>query len=243
VAIASEGFARRFFDGRNPTGKSVEVYVGKEAVARLDIVGYVRDARYRNLRDPILPALYLPLDERRSGTLLVRTSANAPPMAARLRTEVSRAHPGFRARNVATQTALVQRHSIRERLLAALSVFFAATALVLAGMGLYSVLSYSVLQRKREIGIRMALGARMPEVVRSVTLEATLPIFTGSVIGAGCGILCERYARSLLFEVKATDVRTLALPAITLLTIAVIAAAKPVLRAIRIDPAQTLRGE
>jgi ABC-type antimicrobial peptide transport system permease subunit len=187
--------------------------------------------------------LYVPLDARSGGALLARTAAHSPSDAAVLRREVSRARAEFRVRNVAAQTALVRRHSIRERLLAALSMFFAATALLLAGMGLYSVLSYSIVRRRREIGIRMALGAQSGAVVRAVTGELVAPLLTGSMLGLAAGLACERSIRWLLFEVSATDAQTLALPAVTLALIAVLATLQPVVQAVQIDPAQTLRGE
>jgi ABC-type lipoprotein release transport system permease subunit len=239
----NQAFARYFFNGPTPLGKVVNVFVEKDVVAPLQIVGYVGDARYRNLRDPILPTLYVPLDARSGGALLARTATHSPSDAAVLRREVSRARAEFRVRNVTTQTALVRRHSIRERLLAALSMFFAATALLLAGMGLYSVLSYSIVRRRREIGIRMALGAQSSAVVRAVTGELVAPLMIGSMFGLGAGLACERYIRWLLFEVSATDAQTLALPAVTLALIALLATLQPVVQAVQIDPAQTLRGD
>jgi predicted permease len=243
VAVVNQAFARYFFNGQTPLGKVVNVFVEKDVVAPLQIVGYVGDARYRNLRDPILPTLYVPLDARSGGALLARTATHSPSDAAVLRREVSRARAEFRVRNVTTQTALVRRHSIRERLLAALSMFFAATALLLAGMGLYSVLSYSIVRRRREIGIRMALGAQSSAVVRAVTGELVAPLMIGSMFGLGAGLACERYIRWLLFEVSATDAQTLALPAVTLALIALLATLQPVVQAVQIDPAQTLRGD
>jgi putative ABC transport system permease protein len=243
VAIVNESFARYYFGGRVPVGRSVNVFVGKETVAPVEIVGYVRDARYRNLRDPILPTMYVPMEAKGGGALIVRSAVNAPPGAAVLRREVSRARSEFRVRNVISQLAVVRFHSIRERMLAMLSLFFAVTALVLAGMGLFSVLSYSIVRRRREIGIRLALGARSASVVRAVTAEIVAPFVAGTAMGLGAGILCERAIRSLLFGVQATDAQTLALPAAALAAIALLATLQPVAQAIQIDPAQTLRSE
>src|SRR5207342_1412019 len=142
------------------------------------IVGVVRDARYRNMREPITPTAYVPfhsvnakgeVQSKASGALLVQSSsANPMALAARLRQEVPRARPEFRVSNVRSQVELNEQHTLRERLLAMLAVFFAAVALLLAGIGLYGVLDCSVLQRRRELGIRMALGAQSGEIARRV---------------------------------------------------------------------------
>jgi len=124
-----------------------------------------------------------------------------------------------------------------------MSMFFAVVALVLASVGLYGVLDYSVLQRRREIGIRLALGAHSDDIVRRVTAEVFSMLIVGSAAGLALGVACERYVETLLYQVKATDLRMLALPAITIMAAALLAALPPVIRAIRIDPAEMLRAE
>jgi len=128
-------------------------------------------------------------------------------------------------------------------LLATLSLFFAIAALVLAAIGLYGALNYSVIQQRREIGIRMALGARAADVVRLVTTEMFGMVCLGSAIGLAGGLACERFVETLLFEVKATDVGIVVGPILTLVSAAVLAALPPAIRAVRIDPAHTLRCE
>jgi predicted permease len=243
VAIVNQAFARYFFNGQTPVGKSVDVFVDKDVFAPLQIVGYVGDARYRNLRDPILPTLYVPLDARSGGHLLARTAAHSPFDAAVLRREVTRARAEFRVRNVTTQTALVRRHSIRERLLAALSMFFAATALLLAGMGLYSVLSYSIVRRRREIGIRMALGARPREVLGLVLRQGAGLLAGGLAAGALAAWGLSRLLRGLLYGVAPYDPPTFAAMAALLAATAVAATWLPARRAARLDPVEALRVE
>jgi putative ABC transport system permease protein len=252
VAIVNQAFARKYFDGQNPVGRSLEKSEGRARVT-LSIVGYVRDAYYRNLREAIRPTIYVPfrsLDAKGQvrakdwGNFIVRTrSADPLVMAGALRRAVAQARPEFRVSDIRTQEEIVRMQTVRERMLAMLSLFFAVVALLLAGVGLYGVLDYSVLQRRREIGIRMALGAQADAIVRRVTAEVFAMLALGSAIGLGLGIASERYVETLLFQVKPTDFRMLALPAATILAAALLASLPPVLRAVRIDPAAMLRAE
>ncbi|MGC0771815.1 MAG: FtsX-like permease family protein, partial [Candidatus Acidiferrum sp.] len=127
--------------------------------------------------------------------------------------------------------------------LATLALFFAVVALLLAGVGLYGVLHYSVLQRRREIGIRIAVGAQAGGIARVVTLEVFSMVLVGAIAGVGLGMASVRYIESLFYQVKATDLQMLALPALAILAGALLAALRPVMRAVRIDPATMLRVE
>src|SRR6185437_12130141 len=245
VAIVYEAFAKEYFEGKDPVGKSFA-----RGTTQLDIVGLVRDARYRNMREPITATAYIPLrlsdsKEALSGaTFLVRTSGPNPlALASMLRQEVRNARSEFRVSNIRTQKEIDQSQTVRERLLAMLALFFAIIALLLAGVGLYGVLDYSVLQRRREIGIRMAIGARPGAVARLVTVDVFSMVLIGALAGIGLGMASVRYIASLLYEVKATDVGMLTLPALAILAAALLAAVPAVIRAVRIDPATTLRAE
>ncbi|MES1257641.1 MAG: FtsX-like permease family protein, partial [Acidobacteriota bacterium] len=160
-----------------------------------------------------------------------------------LRREVQRAGGGFRVTNLRTQREINQAQTVRERLLALLAMFFAGVALALAGIGLYGVLDYSVLQRRREIGIRMAIGARAAGIARLVTWEVFSMVLAGALAGLAPGMLIVRYLESLFYQVKATDPGMLALPALAILAAALLAALPAVIRAVRIDPAVALRAE
>lgn len=253
VAIVNEAFARDYLGGENPVGRWFEKPEDGGRHLRLQIVGMTRDARYRDMREPITPTAYVPLNSvdaagvpelRASGTIFVRTrSLNPLAVAPALRREVRRARPEFRVSNVVTQEELNRSQTIRERLLAMLALFFSGVAVLLAGIGLYGVLDYSVLQRRREIGVRIALGARPSEIVRSVTTEVLVMVAAGAIAGLMLSLASARYVQSLLYEVKATDAVMLAAPALTLLAAAIVAAAPPVIRALRIDPARMLREE
>lgn len=248
VAIVNQEFVRRFFDGRNPLGKSFERTFNHSV---LQVVGVVPDSRYRQMREPILPVAYLPFaystGNRRmatQATFIVRTAAAHPmAMAASLRRAVARARPRFRVSNARTQEELALRWTVRERLLATLAVFFAAVALLLAGIGLYGVLDYSVLGRRREIGIRMAVGAQAGDIARRITGEAFAMVAAGAAAGLAAGLGLARYLQALFYQVKPSDPWMLALPVAAMLAAALLAALPAVARAVRLDPVASLRAE
>jgi predicted permease len=249
AVIVNEEFARAFFSGENPVGKAFEGTAGAMQGHRFEIVGLVRSARYRYLRQAMLPVAYTNFHDDKgrmllSGTFVVRTSAANPlALANVLRAEVARAQPDFRVTSVRTQQGLIDAQTVRERLLAMLALFFAVVALLLAGVGLYGVLDYSVFQRRREIGIRMAIGAQAGDIARRVTFDIIAWVFTGSLAGLALGIASARYIESLLYQVKATDLNALVAPALALIAAAILAALPPVIRAVHIDPVKVLRAE
>jgi predicted permease len=248
AVIVNEEFAKAFFNGENPLGKTFQGTAGAINGRRFEIVGLVRNARYRFLRQEMLPVAYTNFRDGvglvQGGTIVVRTtSANPLALASLLRQEISRANPDFRVSTLHTQQELIDAQTIRERLLSTLAFFFAVVALLLAGVGLYGVLDYSVVQRRREIGIRMAIGAPAADIVRRVTVNILAWVFAGSLAGLALGLASVRYIESLLYQVKATDPGALAAPSLALFATAVLAALPPVIRATRIDPAQVLRSE
>jgi putative ABC transport system permease protein len=177
-------------------------------------------------------------------TFLVRTTASNPlAMGSQLREEVGRVRPELRVSNVRTQQELLDAQTLRERMLATLATFFAVVAILLAGVGLYGVLFYSVVQRHREIGIRIALGARAPEVVRPIVSGISFAIAIGTVIGLTLGLMSTRYVTSLLYQVKGSDPIQLAAPCVLILSAAIIAAAPAIVRALSINPVDLLRTE
>jgi ABC-type antimicrobial peptide transport system permease subunit len=178
------------------------------------------------------------------GTFIVRTSGAKPlALANVLRLAVPAARSEFRVSNIRTQLEINQSHTVRERLLARLAFFFGVVAVLLAGVGLYGVLDYSVLQRRREIGIRMALGAQDGDIAGRVTTEIFLMVFAGALAGLALSFASVKYIQALLYQVSPTDPGMLAVPALTILAAALLASLPPVIRAVRIDPATTLRDE
>jgi predicted permease len=248
VAIVNRAFAKRYFPGRNPIGKSFGNGDGKQPQK---IVGVVGDARYTDMRGPIPPTAYVPfrsLDPngppRSTADLVVRTTtANPLVLASILRRELSRANPGLRVSNTLTQQELVDAQTLRERLLAMLALFFAAVALLLAGIGLYGVLEYSVHSRRREIAIRLAIGAPSADIARRITFAVFAMVLTGAASGLALGLGSARYLNTLLFQVKSTDLSSLAIPTSAMLATALAAALPAVFHAIATDPAETLRAE
>ena len=251
-ALVNETFAKVYFEGADPVGKAFDLATNEGARLRYQIVGLVRDVRYRNLREPILPQFYVPfhsidasgaLRKKARATLLVRTSVAPRSLASVLREEVPRARPEFRVSRIRTQLEINRSHTVRERLLATLALFFAIVALLLAGVGLYGVLHYSVLQRRREIGIRIAVGAQAGGIARLVIADVFSMVLFGSAAGVGLGMMSVRLIESLFYQVKATDLQMLAIPALAILAGALLAALRPILHAVRIDPSSMLRAE
>ena len=235
-------------------GKSFERVEPAGGRARLEVVGFVRDARSRDdMRLPIRPTAYIPFQSvdgkgavqaMGRGTFVVRT-LNADPLAlaAVLRREVARARPGFRVTSVSTQIELNESATVRERLLAVLALFFAMIAQLLAGIGLYGVLDYGVLQRRREIGIRIAIGAQAGDIARRVTADVFRMVLIGAAAGLASGVALVRYIEALLYGVRPTGLPMLALPAVTILAAGLVAAIPAVIRAVRIDPVTMLRAD
>jgi ABC-type antimicrobial peptide transport system permease subunit len=201
------------------------------------------------MREPITPTAYIPIlspppDALRSATFLIKTTLPNPlAMAPLIRREVTRARPEIAVSNVRTQLEINQAQTVRERLLATLAVFFAGVAILLAGIGLYGVLDYSVLQRRRELGIRIAIGAPASDLARRVTVEIFTFVILGTVLGCATGLLLEPYAKTLLYHVERADLRVVVVPLITIFVAATLAAGPPLLRAIRIDPSAMLRSD
>ncbi len=247
-AIVNQTFAKTFFDGKNPIGRTFQ-----ERENHYQVVGMIADAPYRSLRDAILPVAYIPFHEvnaqgvgqpEAEETFLVRTSGTDPfAVASAARQVITRARAGLRVSDVRTQSELVRAQTVRERLLAMLALFFSSVALLLAAIGLYGVLNYSVQQRQREFGIRIAVGARIGHVAWQATSQVLLMMTIGSVTGAAAGIYLAHYVQALLYDVRGTDPLMLAGPALVLFATALLSALPAVVRVSHIDPVVMLRAE
>jgi len=250
AAIVNETFVKTFFPGQDPIGRTFE-RGPTQPVNK--IVGVTPDVPYDDLREPSRAVFYVPFDEIDVksapsvvdfATFAIHTDAQNPlALADSLRQLIAQSHNGLRVSNITTQLDLVRDQTIRERLIAMLAAFFAAVALLLAGIGLYAVLNYSVLQRRREIGIRMAIGSSRAGIVRLVTLNVFLTIALGGCAGVALGFGAARYVESLFYQVKATDADMIASPLFAILLTALVATLPAVLRALRTDPTEILRSE
>ncbi len=248
AAIVNEEFVKQYFNGQRPLGVSFA-----KGDQRFRVVGVVRNAPYQDLRERPTPVAYVPLHSLDakgadyaidSATFVVRTTgANPLALASMLRREIPRVRSGFRVSNIRTQQEIDDSHTVRERLLAMLALFFAIVALLLAGIGLYGVLDYSVVQRRREIGIRIAIGAQAADVARRVTSEAFLMVLLGAVSGVALALWSVRYVRTLLYQVNPAGLQGMLLPSLAVLVAALLAAVPAVIRAVRTDPAAILRME
>jgi predicted permease len=240
--VVSESFVARY-GGSGGVGRLLATSFRQgDGGGPYEIVGIAGDTRY-DLRKAAAPAVYIPLTPRGGGTIIARVAGDPAAAAAVLRQAVRDASPLLRVTAARTQAAVVAQTLLRERLLAALSGFFAAVGLVLAAVGVYGVLSYSVVQRTREIGIRVALGSRPRDVVRTVVADAATAAAIGAAAGLAGGIYAARFITSLLFEVTPSDSWSIVVPVLILLAAGCLAATAPALRAARVDPVVALRYE
>ncbi len=249
VAIVNQTFVKTFFPGQDPIGRTFQRGVNQPLNK---IVGITPDVPDHDLREPNRAVFYVPFNAIDKSvpsvvnfaTFAIHTDAQNPlALANALRQFIAQSHNGLRVSNVTTQLDLFRDQTIRERLLAMLAAFFAAVALFLAGIGLYAVFNYSVLQRRREIGIRMAIGSTRAGIVRVVTLDSFLLVAIGGTAGVALGFGAARYVESLFYQVKATDADMIALPTCAIVLTALVATLPAVLRALRTDPTEILRAE
>lgn len=240
VAVVNEAFARVYFAGADPVGRRFSVGP-RDVDVPVEIVGLVRNAAYMSVKEKLHPTVYVPIDPRNSGAVFVRTSGDPASMSATLSREIARLRPDLRVTGAQTQSLLVARQLTRDRVLATISVFFAAVALLIAGIGLYGVVSQSVMRQQRDIAIRMALGAAARQAIGHTAGAIAFAAGAGGLIGLVLGLLASRPLESLLFEVSAGEPASLAGPIAALALVMVIAAVPPLLRAIRINPVRALR--
>jgi putative ABC transport system permease protein len=247
VAIVNEAFARRFLGGASPLGRGLVRDGGPgEQPPPVTIVGLVENSAYRAPGDSMDPIVYVPMSQLDDemwefATLAVRSAGGSPAsLTSSVATAVGRVDPSL-SLTFRVFSDQIGARLMRERLVAWLSAFFGALALLLAGIGLYGVMSFAVAQRRAEIGVRMALGAAASGVVRLVLGRAFRLVAVGLALGTAASLWAARFVSSLLFGLQARDVPTLLVAAAVLAGICLLAAGLPARRASRIDPAQVLR--
>jgi len=247
VAIVNEQFARSFFPGSNPVGKTFELRRdGGKPNLVFHIVGLVGDTRYRDLHEDPVPIIFI--DEYQSAdpgtdsTFLVHSSEVPSALIASLKDTATQTSPAI-VLNFNVLRASVLEKLTRERLMATLSGFYGVLAAVLAMVGIYGVISYMVIRRRNEIGVRIALGAGKANVLGMILREVLALLAIGLAAGTGLAAAAGTAARSLLFGLRPVDPLTLVLAAAGLTTLALAASAIPAARAAGVDPMQILREE
>jgi putative ABC transport system permease protein len=246
VAVISREMARRFFAGEDPIGKRITFDDPADTAAVwMSIVGVVGDVKQEGLSADAYPQLYTPVAQNpQRGVYLSLRSAGDPIAAApALRRSVKEVDADVPLADVMTMEQRVAGSVTQSRVNTALLAVFAAVALVLAGVGIYGVTSYSVEQRTREIGIRMALGAKPGDVLRLVVRQGMTPVLVGLAVGLVGAFAATRLLRSMLYDVSATDPVTFAAVAFFLVTVALLSAYLPARRATRVPPTEALRYE
>jgi putative ABC transport system permease protein len=244
VAVIGEAMARELWPGEDPIGKRFVLSWDDPPVTD-EVIGVVGDVRYAALDTNARAIAYLthPRTPYRALTLTVRTSGDPASITSAVVGQIHQMDPEQPAANIRTMEDVVSRSVGERRLVMLLLALFAGLALVLAALGLYGVLAYVVSRRTREIGIRVALGASPPAVLRLVVGQAMGLTLVGLAVGlAGAGAL-TRLMRNLLYDVSPTDPLALAGAAIALAAVGLAASVVPALRALRVDPVVALRTE
>ena len=252
VILISESMGREFWPGEDPIGKRLTMTFFPDAVR--EIVGVVGDVKLDGL-DQTRPSamVYLPLDQVSppaaggwnsfSMTMVLRTSTNPGSIAAAATNAVREVDPEIPVRDILTMNDLVANSVSQQRFNMLLLSAFGVLALALAAIGIYSVLSYAVRRRVQEIGIRLALGARLSDVLRMVVIEGMKPVLLGVVAGMAGALALGRVVSSLIYAVKSTDPLTFLAVALLLVAISLFACMIPAYRATRVDPLAALRYE
>ena len=237
-AVVNQAFARRFFPGTDPVGRRFG-NTGREA---FEIVGVAGDTKYRSMREAMLPIFYTPSVDS-SFVLHVRTRMRPESVEQPVRRLLAALDPALPFVEVHTMAEEVDASTAPERLTAGLASAFGLMAALLAGAGIYGLLAYAVAQRRREIGIRMALGARPAEIGRMIGGQALVVTAMGAAVGIAAVIPAARWTRSLLFDVPPSDPLSLAGAAAFVLAVSLGAALVPAGRAARVAPSSALRDE
>ena len=243
VAVINETFARQIYPGDSPIGRKFILNLGNEKPH--EIVGVVGDVKLASLDGEIRPTAYLSSRQYAFGimTYVVRTNGDPARMAPAAVRVVREIDPLLPVSAVRPLDEVFAESIARPRLTAMAMAVFAGAALLLAALGVYGIVAYSVSQRSREFGIRMALGARAPQIVSMVVLQNLRTVVMGLVIGLACAIPATRFLRGLLFQVGPNDPATFVLIGSALTAVALIAAYLPARHGTRVDPVVTLKAE
>jgi putative ABC transport system permease protein len=246
VAVVNQEFVRHFFQhGENPIGKRILIAAGTPDQTAVAIVGVSAAIRRVGPGDKLLPQIFQPFAQSPSTDIVVllRTASDPRPVVSALSSQILAIDTELPLSDIATMDDLLAGETAVQRFETATVGLFAALALMLAGVGIYGVISYMVTQRTHEIGIRMALGAQRDDVLRMVLRNGMFMAGTGIATGIGGALALMRLLRSLLFQITPTDPATYSAVAVILVAVALSACYIPTRRAMRVDPMVALRYE
>lgn len=243
VALVSETAARRYWPGENPVGRQIRVHVNETIKAPREIVGVVGDVRTRGMDTDPVPVIYTPHTQYgpESMTVVVRASGDPASLVPAAKAALGAIDPGVALGRVRSMDDVVAANVAQPRFQMVLLTIFALVALVLAALGLYGVVAFSVSQRRAELGLRIALGADPRRLLRLVVRQGMTPVAVGIVSGLAGAVLVARLMATLLFKADPFDPMTFGAVAASLAGIALLACYVPARRATRVDPASTLR--
>jgi putative ABC transport system permease protein len=242
VAIVNQAFVRQYW----PTGDSIGKHLGPGNSSNLTVVGIVEDLRQESLQAEQSPTLYVPYTQRRTlavtaNFLVVRTATDPATLSEPIVQVIRRLDSGQVIRDVRTMEQVVARSVSQQRALMLLMAVFGSVALLLACAGVFSANQYAVVQRTRELGIRLSLGARRTEILALVVRQGMVPVWIGIALGLTAALLSSRAAAKLLFGISPLDPITFALVATTAVIVSLLALALPAWRATAINPIVALR--
>ena len=248
VAIVNQAFVKKFLNGaKDAVGKQFRKWESPgEPEPYYSVVGVVKDSVYNDMHEPFVPVMYFPRTQvKKAGTdvtFLVRSQLGAAGLLNSVKNTIAGVNPEIDIQFKVLRSQ-IRESLVQDELMATLCSFFGGLAVLLAAIGLYGVISYTVTQRTGEIGVRMALGAQRSGVIRLILKEVAVLIAIGVVVGAGLTLAGSKTAGSLLFGLKPYDPLTLLLAVIILGAIAFVASFIPAQRATRVDPVVALRYE
>ena len=245
VAIVNQAFVDKFFKGQDAIGKRFQLHESPgKARPFYEIVGVTGNYKFQDMHEDYLPFTVTPLTQMEhiqpNGQIVIRSTLPLATLMKSIEQAIREVNPGI---NLEFKVFRKQVHEslLPDELMATLSGFFGALAALLAAIGLYGVISYMVVQRTKEIGVRMAIGANRGNVINMILREASMLTGIGVVIGAGLALASAQAAKSLIFGLKPRDPVTLVLAVVTLAAVAAVASILPAYRASRLDPLKALR--
>jgi predicted permease len=242
VILVNETFARKFLPGQQPIGQRLQLGDRKETH---EIIGVVADVKNDDFDEMVDPTSYLPYSQnaRRTMSLVFRGTQDPTQLVPAVRSEVRALDPTLPVSNAKTVSQMIDERMSPKRLMTYILAVFALSALLLASIGIYGVMSYAVSQRTQEIGIRMALGARAVDVLKLVLKNGMVLALIGVGIGLAGALALTRLLESHLFQVAPTDKVTFIAVAGSLIAVALLACYIPARRATKVDPLVALRDE